>query len=160
MNETKKCVAAVELNELSSDEQITSQIEAVPTGNANAQPEPDPFDLANLRLDQSFVELAGVKKLLTTVPVRKPNPQSFVRVHPDTAYRSPLAVIDLKEDYHEMYLVPPPIAHELPGEFVMVTLFTAIDRQGTLFLWPVRLPTSDGRINDWNSRSKSRQSSR
>ena len=34
----------------------------------------DPFDPENLRLDQSFAETAGVKKLLTTVPVRKPNP--------------------------------------------------------------------------------------
>jgi len=58
----------------------------------------DPFDLANLRLDQSFVESAGVKKLLTTVPVRKPNPQDFVRVHPDPGYRETLAVIELKED--------------------------------------------------------------
>ena len=42
----------------------------------------DPFDLSNLRLDQSFVESAGVKKLLTTVPVRKPNPQDFVGYTP------------------------------------------------------------------------------
>ena len=42
----------------------------------------DPFDPENLRLDQSFVETSGVKKLLTTVPVRKPNNQDFVRVHP------------------------------------------------------------------------------
>lgn len=43
---------------------------------------PDPFDPENLRLDQSFVETSGVKKLLTTVPVRKPNNQDFVRVRP------------------------------------------------------------------------------
>jgi hypothetical protein len=41
----------------------------------------DPFDLSKLRLDQSFVESAGVKKLLTTVPVRKPEKQTFIRVH-------------------------------------------------------------------------------
>ena len=41
----------------------------------------DPFDPANLRLSQSFTETVGVKKLLTTVPVRKPSPQDFVRVH-------------------------------------------------------------------------------
>jgi hypothetical protein len=109
----------------------------------------DPFDLANLRLDQSFVESAGVKKLLTTVPVRKPNPQDFVRVHPDPGYRETLAVIELKED-REIYLVPPSIARELPGEFVMVTIYTAINRQGVLFLWPVRLPAADGRINEWH----------
>ena len=28
----------------------------------------DPYDLSNLRLDQSFVESAGVKRLLTSVP--------------------------------------------------------------------------------------------
>ena len=33
---------------------------------------PDPFDPAALRLDQSFSEGPAVKKLLTTIPVRKP----------------------------------------------------------------------------------------
>jgi hypothetical protein len=42
----------------------------------------DPFNLANLRLDQSFVQTAGAQKLLTTIPVRKPNRQDFCRVHP------------------------------------------------------------------------------
>jgi hypothetical protein len=90
---------------------------------------PDPFDLSKLRLDQSFVESAGVKKLLTTVPIHKPNPQDFVRVHPAPEYRAALAIIELKED-REVYLLTPPIAHELPGEFVMSTLHTAINRQG------------------------------
>ena len=31
---------------------------------------PNPFDPAALRLDQSFADTVGVKKLLTTVPVR------------------------------------------------------------------------------------------
>jgi hypothetical protein len=42
---------------------------------------PDPFDLSNLRLSQAFIETAGAKKLLITVPVRKPSPQDWVRVH-------------------------------------------------------------------------------
>ena len=46
-----------------------------PTSNA-----PDPFDLSNLRLPQEFAETAGVKKLLKTVPVHKPNPQDFVHL--------------------------------------------------------------------------------
>jgi hypothetical protein len=50
------------------------------TADAPLSPD-DPFDLSKLRLDQSFVETAGVKKLLTTVPVRRPNPQDFIRVH-------------------------------------------------------------------------------
>ena len=44
---------------------------------------PDPFDPAALRLDQIFTDGTAVKKLLTTIPVRKPSRQDFVRVHPD-----------------------------------------------------------------------------
>ena len=117
--------------------------------DAAALPPADPFDLANLRLDQSFVESAGVKKLLTTVPVRKPNPQDFVRVHPAPEYRETLAVIELKDD-REIYLLPPPIARELPGEFKTAVLHTAINRQGVVHLWPVWLPTPDGRISEWH----------
>jgi hypothetical protein len=109
----------------------------------------DPYDLTKLRLDQNFVETAGVRKLLTTVPVRKPNPQDFVRVHPGQDYRAVLAVIELRDD-REIYLVPPAVARDLPGEFVMVTIYTAINRQRVVFLWPVKLPAPDGRINEWH----------
>ena len=113
------------------------------------QAAPDPFDPESLRLVQSFVETSGVKKLLTTVPVRKPNPQDFVRVHPDEGYRLTSAIIELKED-RETYLVQPHIAHQLPGECSPVILYTTINRQSVVFLWPVRLPTPDGRINEWH----------
>jgi hypothetical protein len=43
------------------------------------------FDPSVLRLSQNFSEATGVKKLVTTVPVRKPNKQDFIRVHPDPA---------------------------------------------------------------------------
>jgi hypothetical protein len=109
---------------------------------------PDPFDPTNLRLSQSFVENAGVKKLLTTVPVRKPSQQDFVRVHPDPAYRENFPIIDLKDDREE-YIVVADLVPLLIGEFVTKTLFTAINRQGTVFFWPVRLPSPDGKNLDW-----------
>ena len=118
--------------------------------NTIPNPTPDPFDPAALRLDQSFADLVGVKKLLTTVPVRKPNRQDFVRVHCDPEYRlSPAAIIELRED-REVYLVIPSIARELPGEFFLATLFTAINRQGVPFVWPVKLPSADGKPNEWH----------
>jgi hypothetical protein len=110
---------------------------------------PDPYDPESLRLDQSFVETSGVKKLLTNVPVRKPNNQDFVRVHPDEAYRLTAAIIELKDD-REVYLVLPHVAHQLPGECSPVVLHTAINRQGVTFLWPVKLPTPDGKVNEWH----------
>ncbi|HOW74053.1 MAG TPA: hypothetical protein PKY77_25900 [Phycisphaerae bacterium] len=107
------------------------------------------IDVARLRLSQDFASNVGVKRALLTVPVRKPDRQSFVRVHPDPTYRLQTAVLELKED-REVYLVDPALWNELPGEFVPVELFTAISRQGVLFLWPVRLPAEDGRQLEWH----------
>ena len=107
--------------------------------NAPTAPAPDPFDIASLRLNPSFIETAGVKKLLTTVPAGKPSPQDFIRVHPAPEYRENFALIDLKDD-REDFLVRPEILPDLATEVVYKTIFTAINRQGVVFLWPVRLP--------------------
>jgi hypothetical protein len=113
------------------------------------QPTPDPFDPANLRLDQSFMDGSGVKKLLTTVPVKKPSKQDFIRVHPDPAYRVSTAIIELRDD-RECYLVMPHVAAQIPGEVLPVVIYTAINRQGVVFLWPARIPATDGRVNEWH----------
>ena len=114
-------------------------------------PAPDPFDPERLRLSQNFAESLGVKKTLITVPVRKPSKEHWVRVHPDESYRIQTAVLELKED-RETYLVTPELWPELSTEttFSPRALFTAINRQGVVFLWPVRLPGPDGKNNEWN----------
>jgi len=128
---------------------LQTQSSAADDGRPAETAVPDPFDLNTLRLDQSFVEAAGVKKLLTTVPVRRPNPQDFIRVNADPNYRAALALIELKDD-REIYLLTPDIARQLPGEFVMATLYTTITRPGVVHLWPVKLPPPDGRIVEWH----------
>jgi hypothetical protein len=119
----------------------------------NPQPTPganDSFpDLSKLRLSQEFLETAGAKKILTTVPVRKPNKQDFVRVHPGAEFREAFAIIELKDE-RERYLIMPDIATAFPTEFVTEMLYTAINRQRVVFLWPVRLPAPDGRVNEWH----------
>lgn len=112
-------------------------------------PEVDLFNLQRLRLSQDFTETVGVKKKTITVPVRKPHRQLFVRVHPDESWRLETAVLIVKED-RETYLVDPALWAELPGEIVPTVLFTAISRQGVVFLWPIRLPGEDGRHDAWN----------
>jgi hypothetical protein len=109
---------------------------------------PDPFDLASLRLNPSFLETAGVKKLVTTVPSHKPNPQDFVRVRPEPEFRENFAMIELKSD-REDYLVRPELVPELTNEVSYVTIFTTINRQGVISLWPVKLITPDSKRNDW-----------
>src|SRR5262249_24699453 len=107
------------------------------------------IDLSQLRLSQNFGDAIGVKKALVTVPVRKPGRHDFVPVHPDPAFRIETAVIELKDE-NETYLVSPNLWSELPTELTPKILFTTINRQGVLFLWPVRLPGSDGKSNPWN----------
>lgn len=118
---------------------------------ANAKGQLNPFDPGRLRLSQDFVSAAGVKKVLNTVPVRKPSKEWFVRTHPDSAYHINSCVIELKED-SEVYLVDRPLWDVLAAEstFGPRALITTINRQGVLFLWPIRLPGADGRIDDWN----------
>jgi hypothetical protein len=112
---------------------------------------PDPFDPASLRLSQDFSADLGVKKALITVPVRKPDKVWFVRVHPDEAYRLQTPVIELKEE-RETYLVAPSLWGDLVGEvtFSPRVIYTAVNRQGVAFLWPLRLPGRDGKIDDWS----------
>jgi hypothetical protein len=38
----------------------------------------------------------------------------------------------------------------LQDEFTPAILFTAVNRQGVLFLWPVKLPGPDGKENEWH----------
>jgi hypothetical protein len=110
---------------------------------------PDPFDLDSLRLTQDFAGSVGVKKALTTIPVRRPDRQWFIRVHPDPAYRLETTVVELKED-GETYLIASNLRAELPGEIVSKVLLTAVTRQGNVFLWPVRMPDEMGKLDEWN----------
>ena len=80
--------------------------------------------------------------------MRKPSPQDFVRVHPAPEYRENFPIIEIKDESEE-YIVTAGLVPELAGEFVTKTLFLAINRQGTPFFWPVRLPGPDGKDLDW-----------
>ena len=113
------------------------------------QTAPDPFDPKALRISQDFAALADVKPILATVPVRKPGRQDYIRVHAAEDYLLTTALLELKEE-RETYLVAPALRHELFGELIPVTIFTAINRQGVVFLWPCRLPDETGRSNPWH----------
>jgi hypothetical protein len=130
---------------------------ADPAEDAVVVPIDDPFDLKNLRLSQDFVEHAGVKRLITTIPIDKPKNQDFVRVHPDPQYRAALAIIEFRDE-RETYLLSPSIARELPGEFAMAMVFTAINRRvlcgfGQLSFRLLMVAFSSGIDQRWKRRS-------
>lgn len=110
------------------------------------EPEPlDPFDPERLRVTPEYLAQAGVVKLLVTVPVGRPHPQEYFRVHPDPALRTTLATLEWAEE-RQFYVLTREILPCLPGEYVNVALYTAINRQGSIRLIPVKLPGSDGRV--------------
>ncbi|MEI6559500.1 MAG: hypothetical protein WCO00_13935 [Rhodospirillaceae bacterium] len=110
---------------------------------------PDPFDPASLRLTQDFATTVGVQKILNRVPVRKPGPQEFFRVHDSEDYRLETAILELKDE-REVYLVAPALRSEMFAEIKPVRLYTTINRQGVVALWPCKLSPPDGRSNSWN----------
>lgn len=120
------------------------------SGNGREIPDPiDPFDPKRLRISQRSGEGPTVRKVLTSVQVRKPNRQEFIRVHPGPDMRLDTLLIELRDD-RLTYLVMPEIAPAIPGEAVAKTLYTALTRAGAVLLWPVRLPDEQGRLDDWN----------
>jgi hypothetical protein len=110
------------------------------------------FDINSLRLDQNYVETAGAEKLLTIVPIRKPNKTEYIRVHPDRHF--PAFILNLKDE-NEIYIVAPHLLTEVSGIAIPVSLRLTINRAGVLSLWPVRLPSNDRRRdNDWHESAR------
>ena len=92
-----------------------------------------------------------MKKLIVTVPVRKPNRQEFIRVGSGVDWRIQTCLLTLKEERNEAYLVDQDLWQDMSDEIIPTILFTTISRQGVLFLWPVRLPRGDGRTDHWST---------
>jgi hypothetical protein len=127
---------------------ISNNGDSPPGTHAAGSAHDDAFDLDSLRLPQDFSASTGVKKILTTVPIRRPDPQEFIRVHPDPAWRLQTLVLEVKA-YRETYLIHPSLHDELLArhEVVPKVLFTTVTRQDVLLLWPIRLPDRDGRLD-------------
>ncbi len=107
------------------------------------------FDLDALRLPQNFSEALGVRKLITRVPVRKPQKTEFFQVRADENWRFQTMTLELKEE-GETYILKQTLWDVIPELLRPTMLHTAIDRRNNVFLIPVPLPGSDGRRNPWH----------
>ena len=103
----------------------------------------DPYDPQSLCIN-AMTDI-DVEAVLTAVPVRKPKRTEFFRVHPGDDYTVPSMYLmerDTGSDT-ESYLVTPEVQHLVTTELRQVRLFTVINKRGTVFLWPVKLPSDD-----------------
>jgi len=123
---------------------VAAQVKAAATSK-------NPFDLDALKLSQDFDSAGGgVKKRIVTVPVRKPNKQSFFRVIPGEEWRLNTAILEIKDNGTEIYLIHPSLRDELMEDMNVVQIVTTIDRQNNVVLWAIKMPKADGRGNTWN----------
>jgi hypothetical protein len=132
---------------------------ANPDGPDKASPPPDmtpakdaadPFDPAKLRLTQNFLSTGGVKKHIPSLSARKPTKEEWFQVRPDPEFSLDTLLLDLK-DSGETYLISPDLHGELIAEKTVTArrIVTVVNRQGSPFLWPLKLPSPDGRQDRW-----------
>lgn len=120
---------------------MSKTIHAVPSDD-----EPlDPFDTERLR--STPLENIGVEKVTLTIPVRRPGRNEFFRVHPDPKMAVDWYVLERDDDMdHETYWVTEEFRGDLLEELKPVRIFVCINKRGTEFLWPARLPGPDNRL--------------
>ena len=104
------------------------------------------IDLEAIRMSQSFGAQSEVRKLLTTVPVRKPNRTQFCRTHAD--YRLDVHLLKYGEA-DDSYIVTKGVLAEVLQLAKAYRLVLAVDRLGTSFIWPLALPDPE-RPNAWH----------
>ena len=107
----------------------------------------DTADFSRFRLSQNFGIVSGVRKKLTTVPVRKPNKTQFVRVHP--ANKMDTMLLRYGDNGEDLYLIDPDVMQQVEDLAKNYRLMEAIDRQNNVFIWPVAIP-DDGRPLNWH----------
>jgi len=116
-----------------------------PSGNVDTAP--DPFDPVSLRFDPGNSGVS-VKKVITTVPCRKPGNQEYVRVRPGDNWRLDTLLVEDKET-RDYYIVAPSLHQHLLQRGFPARLVLAVKRNNDPFLWLLRLPGADGRSLDW-----------
>ena len=103
--------------------------------------------LASMRIDQSHAEATlGVRRVLNTVPVRKPLKTEFIRVHPNHSFDC--FCVEMKAE-GETYFINPSVAQLIPEFCEAVRLRLCVTRQGVAFLWVLKLPRDDRRGDEW-----------
>lgn len=115
-----------------------------------AEAGPDPFDPSALHLGADYSDGLGVRKVISTIPVRKPNKSEWFQVRPGPQWRLQTAILEVENGVDRaVYLVAKELWADLAGEIAPALVLTCTNRAGDLFLWRVKLPGPDGRTNTW-----------
>jgi hypothetical protein len=111
---------------------------------------PDPFNPASLRSGGNpFGEMAS-RAVLATVRCRRPTKTEWFQVRAGDEWQLQTNVLVMERGFDkEVYLVAPELWVDLESELTPALLLACINRSGGPFVWWIRLPGPDGRINSW-----------
>ena len=124
---------------------------SMPLGSGNGQADRRPLRPFSPAAEPGFRGGGGRQEN----PEHHPVPQAVKGMVCADPSRSGLPHSDLRcgvEGGLRNLLVNPSLWPELVSEstFSPRALITAVNRQGVLFIWPIRLPGSDGRLDEWS----------
>ena len=105
------------------------------------------LDLKSLIVSDDF-DPNDETEVLQRVAVRKLMRQEYGRVHASPEMRISIAAV-ITEENQEMYLVPPDMRVNVANEYAVFRLHVAMNRDGEVFLWPLKLPAAGARPNPW-----------
>ena len=109
------------------------------------------IDLDSIAVDQDFAAMAAVKADSSAPPIRKPGNQLWFCPHPDQKFWKSFLTITDKLDSDAIYVLNRTLAEGLHGEYVTTLFVPCITPQEEFFIWPIKLPDSEGRIDSWNA---------
>ena len=99
-------------------------------------------------ISQDFLDETEVKQILTSVPIRKPIKDEFIKVHPENNLT--LSTLELKTE-SGVWVVDRDIVPHVKEEVVVKVLVHTINSAGVSFLWPLKYSGNDGRsLDNWS----------
>ena len=132
---SKPDISGLEPNEeMSSEHSPSNSADPVST-------EYKPPDFSKFALSQNFGAQIKVTKRLITVPVRKPSKTQWFQIHPE--YKLDVLLLKYGDRGDDYYLIEPSLADQLIDVAQAFRLVVGVDRQGVVFVWPLRLPDAD-----------------
>ena len=152
INNTNTVTTSDALNNPSAEEKgpMSSNPTNTDQSNSTSGASKKTIDFNAIR-SRDFADPADVTSLVTRVPVRRPSGHTFIRVHPSQDYRFPVDLIELPDEEETYLIYSNDVAAALDEVRKPCMLYTAITRQGTVFLWPVKLPRGTKKLVAWHT---------
>jgi len=105
------------------------------------------FDLSKYQATELDTQIV-TKKVLVTIPVKKPNSQIFFRIKKD--FCIDVYLFEDKEDSNKLYLVNKTKLGILSEQAKLYKIYLAVNTKNDPFLFPVRQPDETGNWNEWH----------